>query len=162
MYVIRQAMEKDLCAINDIYNWAVFNTTATFDLEKRTMEKALEWFNVHQNERYPLYVIEKEEIVGWGSLSPFNLRPAYRFTSEFSIYIDHKYHGKGLGGQLLAYLCHEGKKLDFHSLVGIISAENKASLGLAEKEGFIQVGYYKEVGYKFERWLDVVIMQKMI
>ncbi|AFM42021.1 sortase-like acyltransferase [Desulfosporosinus acidiphilus SJ4] len=159
---IRIAESHDLEQIREIYNWAVKNTVATFDLEERTIEQNIKWFNEHHT-RYPLYVaIDQETVTGWGSISPFHPRPAYRPTGEFSIYIAPNFQGKGIGDVLLKHLCSCAKTLEYHSLIGLITGTNKASLKLAERNGFVQVGHYREVGIKFGEWLDVVAVQKMI
>lgn len=159
---IRLAQEEDLPLLNGIYNWAVENTVATFDLEPRDDMKAHTWFQLHTDSYYPLYVIRKAGIIaGWGSLSPFHPRPAYRGSGEFSIYIDAAYQHQGLGDQLLDTLCREAESLGYHTLLGLITGSNTASLKLAAKHGFKEVGHYREVGWKFERWLDVVVVQHL-
>ncbi len=159
---IRLAKIDDLAKLNEIYNWAVLNTVATFDIEERTIEAAEEWFHIHQNPAYPLYVLEWQgKIRGWGSISPFHPRPAYRFTGEFSVYIAPTAHHQGLGSLVLSKLCAVAPSLGQHSLIGLICAENTSSLALAAKHGFQQVGYYRQVGLKFERWLDLVVVQRI-
>ncbi len=160
---IRPAERKDLQRLNEIYNWAVLHTAATFDLEERTVEQNEQWFVSHQPSFYPLYVVEtNKNVLGWGSLSPFHPREAYRLTGEFSIYLAPEYHGKGVGNLLLQHLCQCAQMLGYHSLIGLITATNLASLGLAKKHGFLQVGCFHEVGRKFEQWLDVIVVQKNI
>lgn len=160
---VRYAVKEDLASINEIYNWAVLNTTATFDLEARSVAEAERWFNSHQDARYPLIVLEIDgQVVGWGSLSPYHPRPAYRFTGEFSVYLAPEFRGQGLGSELLAFLCREAVTLGYHSLIGLITADNRASLRLAAKFGFTPAGHYQEVGYKFAQWLDLVTVQKIL
>ena len=158
---IRLAERKDLLRINEIYNWAVLHTVATFDLEARSVEQNKQWFISHQTSFYPLYVVETEKnVIGWGSLSPFHPREAYRLTGEFSIYVAPESHGKGVGNLLLQHLCQCAQILGYHSLIGLITATNTVSLGLAKKHGFLKVGHFHEVGRKFEQWLDVIVVQK--
>lgn len=160
---IRLAERNDLPQINAIYNWAVLHTVATFDMEERPLSSAEQWFAVHQDQFYPLYVaVVDGQVVGWGSLSPFHPRPAYRLTGEFSIYIAAEKQGKGIGNALLSTLCSCAEELGYRSLMGLITATNIASLRLAEKYGFVPVGHYREVGRKFEQWLDVRVVQKML
>ena len=160
---IRLAERKDLQRLNDIYNWAVLNTVATFDLEERSGEQNERWLDSHQTSFYPLYVVETEgNLLGWGSLSPFHPREAYRLTGEFSIYLAPEFHGQGVGSLLLQHLCQCAQILGYHSLIGLITATNSASLGLAKKHGFLQVGRFHEVGRKFEQWLDVIVVQKKL
>jgi L-amino acid N-acyltransferase len=160
---IRKAERDDLERLRGIYNWAVLNSVATFDLEERTVQQNEKWFEEHQNSYYPLFVAEEKDVVlGWGSISPFHPRPAYRPTGEFSIYLDPEFHGKGIGDLLLRHLCLCAETLGYHSLIGLITGVNTASLKLSEKNGFIRVGHYREVGMKFEQWLDVIAVQKVI
>lgn len=160
---IRLAERKDLQRLNDIYNWAVLHTVATFDLEERSVEQNEQWFVFHQTFFYPIYVVETERnLIGWGSLSPFHPKEAYRLTGEFSIYLAPEFQGKGVGNLLLQHLCQCAQMLGYHSLIGLITATNSVSLGLAKKHGFLQVGCLHEVGIKFEQWLDIIVVQKTI
>lgn len=161
-FFIRKSVASDLERINDIYNWAVLHSVATFDLVERTEEDARRWFHSHQDSYYPLYVVEiNAKITGWGSLSPFHTRPAYKQSGEFSIYIAPEWKGKQMGDALLQKLCAEAKQLGYHTLLGLITATNEASLCLAKKHGFFEAGRYREVGRKFGQRLDVVVMQKI-
>jgi len=160
---IRLAERKDLKRLNEIYNWAVVHTVATFDLEERSVAQNEQWFTSHQTSFYPLYVVEIErDVLGWGSLSPFHPREAYRLTGEFSIYLAPEFQGKGVGNLMLQHLCQCAQMLGYHSLIGLITATNLASLGLAKKHGFLQAGHFHEVGRKFEQWLDVIVVQKTV
>lgn len=161
--LIRFAKKSDLQRMNDIYNWSVKNTAATFDLEERSTEQSEKWFGDHQNVKYPLYVAENRGVViGWGSLSPFHPRPAYRFTGEFSIYIASEFFRQGIGDLMLTHLCQRAEELEYHSLIGLITSSNLSSLALAKKHGFTKAGHYREVGWKFEQWLDVIVVQKCL
>ncbi|WP_407308710.1 GNAT family N-acetyltransferase [Desulfosporosinus sp. SB140] len=161
--IIRKAERQDLERLRRIYNWAVLNSVATFDLEERTIDQNEQWFTDHQRSIYPLFVaMDQDMVLGWGSISPFHPRPAYRPTGEFSIYIAPEFQGKGIGDLLLRHLCQCAETLEYHSLIGLITGTNKASLCLAEKHGFVQVGHYREVGIKFGQWLDVISVQKII
>lgn len=159
-FLIRKAVHEDLKRLNEIYNWAVINTVATFDLVERSLEAAESWFTLHQDPYYPLYVVEYQgQIAGWGSLSPFHTRPAYKQSGEFSIYMAPEWTGKSMGDALLTTLCEEARGLGYHTLLGIITATNERSLSLAKKHGFFETGKYREVGKKFGQCLDVIVMQ---
>lgn len=159
---IRLAQEHDLTRLNSIYNWAVENSVATFDLECRSLELAEKWFNSHKEEFYPLFsLVVGQEIAGWGSLSPFHPRPAYRMSGEFSLYLAPEFQGRGFGQMMLQHLCAEAERLGYHTLLGLISGSNAASLAIAHKHGFGEVGRYQEVGRKFGRWLDIVVVQRL-
>ncbi|AGA69543.1 sortase-like acyltransferase [Desulfitobacterium dichloroeliminans LMG P-21439] len=160
---LRKATHEDLVQINEIYNWAVLNTVATFDLEERSLERAERWFESHLDPYYPLFVVENQRgVTGWGSLSPFHTRPAYKESGEFSIYIAPEWSGKSMGDALLETLCKEARKLGYHTLLGLITATNEKSLNLALKHGFFETGKYREVGKKFEQCLDVIVMQRIL
>lgn len=159
---IRNANELDLKQINDIYNWAVLNTVATFDLEERAEEKAKQWFLNHQDSYYPLLVAEKDqEVLGWASISPFHPRPAYKLSGEFSVYIAPQFQGQGIGKNLLRDLCQRAEHLGYHTLLGLITGTNLVSLNLAHNLGFEETGRYREVGQKFGQLLDVMVVQKI-
>lgn len=159
---LRHAVQQDLPRLNEIYNWAVLHSVATFDLVERTQEEAERWFLSHQDPFYPLLVAENNgEVLGWGSLSPFHPRPAYKESGEFSIYIAPNWRGHGIGDLLLNTLCEYAKDIGYHTLLGLITATNEASLKLAQKHGFVETGRYCEVGYKFKERLDVIVVQNL-
>lgn len=159
-FILRQAQVKDLERINEIYNWAVLNTVATFDLEERTLAAAEVWFAHHQDPYYPVYVVENQgRVTGWGSLSPFHPRAAYKQSGEFSIYIAPEWTRRSMGDALLKVLCQEAKNLGYHTLLGLITSSNVKSISLAKKHGFWEAGKYREVGTKFGQCLDVTVMQ---
>ena len=163
MVVVRKAKIEDLKSITAIYNYAIRNLTATFDEEEKTWEDRMDWFASHQNEDFPLLVVEdKGEVLGWGSVSPFRPRSAYRFTGETSIYIHNGVHGQGLGTKIMEELINLAEQSDLQTLVAVIADDNEASIKLHAKFGFETAGYLKQVGYKFNNWVDVVIMQRMI
>ena len=157
---IRAASESDLGAILEIYNHAVMNTTATFDLAPRTAETQAAWLLEHVPP-YPAIVWEEDgQVLGWGSISPFATRPAYRFSGELSVYVSSDARRRGIGASLLRELVRLGAVNGLHSLLGRIAEENSASVALAEKTGFRRVGLLEEVGFKFDRWLNVAIYQR--
>ncbi len=158
--VIRPASVSDLPTILEIYNEAVLNSTATFDTEPRTMEEQREW---SQQFQYP-YVLLVAEMAGavlaWGCLHPFGSKPGYRFTTENSVYVRADRRGSGLGKRLLRALVQAAEANSFRTVIARIAGDNPVSIRLHESLGFRLVGVEREVGYKFERWLDVVVMQK--
>ena len=158
--LLRPATQADLAAINEIYNFYVRTSTATFDLEEVRPEERRQWFDQH-GERYPVLVAEAAgAVVGWCSASPFRLRPGYRHTVEDSVYLQDTWRGRGVGRLLLAALLREVERLGYHSVMALIGdSANEASVRLHASLGFRQVGIEQEVGYKFGRWLDVVLMQ---
>jgi L-amino acid N-acyltransferase YncA len=157
---IRAATEADQQTILAIYNDAVVNTTATFDLEPRTLEEQQAWFAEHIPP-YPAIVwAEEGEVLGWASIGPYASRPAYRFTGEVSVYVAPGARRRGIGEALLRELVALGGTHGLHLLLGRITEENEPSVRLAEKTGFVRAGLLEEVGFKFDRWLNVTIYQK--
>lgn len=163
LLILRKATLEDLGEITDIYNYAIENLTATFDENQKTIEERKIWFETHQIDKYPLIVAEEEgEILGWGSISPFRERSAYRFTGETSIYVRKDIQGQGIGTRLLKKLIDLTRESDLHTLIAVIADGNEASIRLHANLGFQIVGQMQEIGYKFEDWVDVLLMQKLI
>ena len=159
MINIRTATDADQTAIRYIFNEAVANSTATFDTTPRTAEQQFEWFRKHKS-NHPVFIAEEDgEVIGWASLSPWSDRCAYDTTVEVSVYVHHEHRGKGLGKKLLEVVTLEGKKQKNHTIIARISEGNEASLHIHEKAGYRHIGVMKEVGYKFDRFLDVYLMQ---
>ena len=159
---IRPATGDDLAAINAIYNHYVLHSTCTYQEEPSTPEERAAWFAAH-GPRHPVTVAEVAgDVVGWGSLSRFHLRSAYRFTVENSVYVRHDLHRRGIGRALLADLIVRARDLGHHTIVAAIDAGQAGSVALHRACGFEAVAHLKEVGYKFGRWLDVVYMQRML
>ena len=161
---IRPATRADLPGILEIYNEAVLNTTATYDYEPRTLEQRKQWFEERQRDGYAVFVAEDAtgRIVGWSSLNPYHARPGYRFTTENSVYIAADRRSQGIGKLLLAPLIEAARKSGLHAIIAAIDAANPASVRLHERFGFKTVGHFKEVGFKFDRWLDVVYMELLL
>lgn len=159
MPTIRLATAADLPAINAIYNHFVLASTCTYQEEPATAAERAAWFEKH-TERYPVTVLsEGERVVGWGSLSPFHARSAYRFTAENSVYVHHEEHRRGYGRRLLADLLERAAAIGFREVIALISADQAASLGLHRAMGFVEAGLLRRVGFKFGRWLDVAYLQ---
>jgi L-amino acid N-acyltransferase YncA len=160
--VIRLAARSDLKAINDIYNHYVFDSTCTYQEVLEPMSSRRRWFN-HHGIKHPITVAEVEgTIVGWGSLSPYHARSAYRRTVENSVYVHHEHHRRGIGSLLLADLIKRARQAKHHVIIAAIDAEQEASVALHSRFGFKKVGQFAEVGFKFNRWLDVVYMELML
>ena len=160
--IIRPAAESDVPAISEIYNYEILHGTATFDIEPKALEDRLQWFRETQHPHCVIVADEGGEVAGWGCLRPFRAKAAYRFTAENSVYIHQERRGKGIGGLILARLVEMGRANGFHSIIAGIAEKNEASVRLHRRFGFVDVGTEREVGYKFERWLDVTWMQLML
>jgi len=157
----RPAREADTPALAGIYNEAVLTTVATFDTEPRTLEGQRDWLR-HHDARHPVIVAESEgEVVGWASLSPWSDRRAYDGTAEVSFYVRSDQRGRGFGRALLTSLVATADELELHVLLARIADGNSVSIHLHERPGFRRVGVMREVGFKFARWIDVHLMQRM-
>jgi phosphinothricin acetyltransferase len=161
---IRPATRADLPGILEIYNDAVLTTTATYDYEPRTLEHRTQWFEERQRDNYPVFVAVDDagRVVGWSALNPFHARMGYRFTSENSVYVAADMRGKGVGKLLLAPLIEGAKARGLHAIIAVIDADNEASIRLHAAFGFEKVGHFKQTGFKFNRWLDVAYMEKLL
>jgi L-amino acid N-acyltransferase len=160
--LIRLATANDLVAINDIYNYYVLNSTCTYQEELEPIEGRRSWFAKH-GEKHPATVaLLDNQIVGWGSLSPYHARSAYRNTVENSVYVHHEFHRKGVGSVLLKDLIDRSRAIGHHTIIAGIDGEQKASLAIHEKFGFEKVAHLRQMGFKFDRWLDVIYMQLML
>jgi phosphinothricin acetyltransferase len=162
--LIRPATHADLPAILDIYNWAILNTTATNDYEPHTLEQRAAWFDSHQRDGFPVFVAEDDagRMVGWSSLSRYKERIGYRFTAEDSIYLAPEAQGRGLGKLLIPPLIDSARAMGLHAIVAGIDSENVASLKLHARFGFVEVAHFREVGFKFGQWLDVVYLELVL
>jgi L-amino acid N-acyltransferase YncA len=159
---IRKAELADLDAITEIYNEAILTTTATFDIEPKTREERLQWFQ-SRGERYPVLVAAvDEQVVGWASLNQWSDRRAYDGTAETSFYVKSEFRGQGIGRALKDATIAEARRLKFHTLIARVAEGSDASLHLNASVGFVHVGTLKEVGRKFGRLLDVHILQNML
>ena len=158
---IRKATPKDLPSITSIYNEAILNSNATFDTEPKTPKEQQHWFNQHGSNN-PIIVAEtNSKILGWASLSKWSDRCAYSDTAEISLYVKIKYQTQGIGSQLLAQILEEGKNVGLHTIIARITEGNQESIRLHERYGFHQIGIMKEVGWKFNKRLDVYLLQKI-
>jgi len=160
----RPATHDDLPGILEIYNEAVLNTTATYDYEPRTLEQRRQWFEERRRDDYAIFVAAdgSGRIVGWSSLNPFHTRPGYRFTAENSVYVAADERGRGVGKLLLAPLIEAAQGRGLHAIIAAIDAQNEASIRLHAQFGFEKVGHFKQTGFKFGRWLDVVYMERIV
>lgn len=159
---VRLATPYDLDDINRIYNHYVTTSTCTYQHDPSSAAERAAWFAAH-DERHPVTVAELDgAIVGWGSLSDFRGRWGYRYTVENSVYVKHDVQRCGVGRALLGDLIERARALGYHTIIAGISAEQKGSVVLHEQAGFTRCGQLREVGHKFEQWLDVLFMQLML
>lgn len=160
--LIRTAEACDLAAINDIYNHYVAHSTCTYQLEAETLAARTAWFEQH-GPQHPVIIAESDGlVVGWGSLSPFRGRAGYGGTVENSVYVRAGLHGRGIGSALLAELLQRATVLRYHTIIAGCDSQQTASIALHEKFGYERVAFFREVGRKFDQWLNVVFLQKML
>ncbi len=161
---VRLAERRDAEVIRAIYNREVLGSTVTFDLVPRTLEEQVAWLDDHAG-GHPAVVATDADgtVVGFGALSPWRpSRPAYATSVEDSVYVDEAWRGRGVGRLLLEDLLRRGEAHGFHTVFARIVGGHEASIGLHSRCGFTTAGVEREVGRKFGRWLDVVVMQRML
>jgi L-amino acid N-acyltransferase YncA len=159
---VRLAVELDLPAIRAIYNHYVLTSTCTFQLEPDSEADRLGWFR-GRTDRHPVTVAEMDgEVLGWAALSEWKERAAYVRSVEASVYVRADCHRRGVGRALLNDLVDRARALGHHVIIGGACTEHRASIALQESMGFEHVGCFREVGYKFDRWLDVVYLQRVM
>lgn len=161
--IIREAELRDAEATRAIYNEEIVNSVSTFDLVPRTPAEQITWLS-ERSGAHVVLVAESDDqsIAGFASLSPFRERPAYATTVESSVYVDKAHRGSGIAKTLMGELVGTARSHGFHTLIARITEANGASIGLHESIGFDLVGVEREVGRKFNRWLDVVVMQLLL
>ena len=158
---VRPATLDDLPAINDIYNYWVDHSPATFDLEHTTPGWRADWYAERTGRGLPVLVSEVAgEIAGWVCLSPWSPKAAYARTVDESIYLADAFRGRGIGCALVSAVLAEARRLDVHVVMAGVTACQEASLGLHRSLGFVEAGRYAHMGYKFGAWHDVVWLQR--
>lgn len=162
-FKIRPYKVEDTQAILDIINYNILTSTALYDYQPRTLVNQIAIFEDKLLKGFPIIVATfNDEVVGFGYYSEFRFREAYKFTVEHSVYATNDFIGKGVGKLLLQNLIDLAKAQKLHTMVAVIDSENESSVTFHEKFGFKTVGIIKESGFKFDRWLHSVIMQKML
>lgn len=146
----------------NLYNDYIANSTATFSIEA-LKQAEMDQLLFSGLERFPSYAILVEGIfAGYVMLNRYKPREAYDQTAEVTVYLDSAFHGKGLGKAAMSFIETIAKSYEFRALLGVICAENKASIAMFEKLDYFQCAHFKEVGKKFGRILDVVIYEKLL
>lgn len=160
--IIEKAKLEDLDQITQLYNWAITQTSATFDTEVKSVDKLISWFHEHKG-KHPLFVAkEGNKVLGWGSLSKWSDRKAYDGTAELSIYINPTFHSQGIGKMIMKELIKEAKIQKLITIVSRITSESEKSIGLHKAFNFEMIGTMKSCGVKFGKVLDVHLMQLII
>jgi phosphinothricin acetyltransferase len=157
---IREAVISDFEQITEIYNQIVLTSTAIYNDRPVTLEDRLAWWSARREQGYPVLVAVSEEIVvGFGSFGDFRSWPGYRFTVEGTVHIRSGLRGQGVGTLLLQELVHRARAMGKHTMIAGVDAENAASLRFLGRFGFEQVAHFREVGFKFDRFLDLIFLQ---
>ncbi|OYU81235.1 MAG: N-acetyltransferase [Flavobacterium sp. BFFFF1] len=160
---IRRAAAPDIPAILDIVNHSILFSTSIYDYDARTLEQQQLWFAEKNALNFPVIVAEIDgKVAGFGTYGSFRVKVAYQYTVEHSVYVAEDFKGQGIGKLLLSELIELAKLDGFHVMIGCIDAANASSIGFHEKFGFKITGTIKEVGFKFGRWLDLVLMQLIL
>lgn len=153
-----------LPAIHAILNEVIANTTAIYSDQPATTEEAAAWFDGKRAAGFPVIVaVEADDrVLGFASYGEFNPKPGYRYTVEHSVHVAEACRGRGTGRRLLDAIEARARGANRHTMVGLIDAENTASRRLHESAGYLHVGTLREVGRKFDRWLDMCYYQKQL
>jgi phosphinothricin acetyltransferase len=160
MVSIRLARETDIPAISDIYNHIILNTTAVYQYEAQTLDMRKAWYDAKMKDGYPVFVADDEGVViGFSSYGPFRAWAAYKYTVENSVYVAAGQRGKGIGKLLIQPLIDSAREKGIHAIIAGIDATNDTSVRLHQSFGFKEVAHFKEVGYKFGRWLDLKFLE---
>lgn len=183
MPAIRPAQAADLPAILSIYNDAILHTTAVYEYAPHTLAMRSEWFAAKQAGGYPVLVATiadapasvapasvapasdatgADTVVGFGAFGSFRAGAAYQYTVENSVYVADGWRRQGIGRRLLLALIEEARRQGKHTLVGVIDADNQPSLHLHASCGFVEAAHFHQVGYKFDRWLDLKFLQLVL
>jgi L-amino acid N-acyltransferase YncA len=161
---IRPADAADLPAITEIYEHAVRYGTATFELIPPDLAEMTRRFGVLTEGGYPYFVAGLEgRVIGYAYAGAYRPRPAYRFTVENSVYLEPAIHRRGIGRQLLERLITECETRGYRQMIAVIGdSDNAGSIGVHTRCGFQMIGTHPNVGFKFGRWLDTVMMQRAL
>jgi L-amino acid N-acyltransferase YncA len=160
---IRDAGEVDLPGLLAIYNDVIATSTAIYSYVPVTLEDRTQWWRARVAMGYPVLVAsDASGVLGFSTFSDFRAWPGYRFTVEHSVHVRADCRGQGIGKELVKALFPRATALDKHVMIAGVDAANHASIRFHERLGFEKSGHLREVGYKFDRWLDLVFLQRWI
>jgi L-amino acid N-acyltransferase YncA len=160
--IVRDAGPADATAICSIYNQGIQDRVATLETEERTLEERRAWLEA-RGPRHPVLAVEVDgTVVAWGSLNSFNPRRAYDHVADFSLYVERGWRGRGAGQRLLEALIARARALGYHKLVLSAFPTNQAGMTIYRRAGFREVGIYREQGRLDGRWVDTIVMEKIL
>lgn len=163
MVQVRQATRKDIPEMLSIYNDIILNTTAVYDYKPHTIEMRQTWYKTKQEQGLPVFVADENgAVVGFSSIGPFRAWAAYKYSVENSVYVRSDQRGKGIGKLLIPPLIDAAKQLQMHTVIAGIDATNETSIRLHRGFGFVETAHFRQVGYKFGRWLDLKFFQLIL
>lgn len=157
---IRQAIEEDVNAILKIINHEIQHSTALYDYKERTYVQQLAWFKKKKVDQMPVIVAQlRNKVVGFGTYGIFRPWDAYQFSIEHSLYVNADNRGLGIGKKLLSELIQLARQNGYHTMIAGIDSSNEGSFHFHKQFGFQEIGTFREIGYKFDRWLDLRFLQ---
>ena len=159
-FTIRPATNDDVGAIVGIYNWAVNQTFATIDSEALSTEEAAAWWEQHGRRSKLIVATDESGVIGWARLFPWKQRGID--VVEDLVYVDPVHHGRGIGRALLTELISQAKDLGYKTIVATVATDNRSGLQLHSKLGFETVGTIRNAANKFDRWMDITLVQKAL
>jgi phosphinothricin acetyltransferase len=159
-FSIRPATHDDLRPIVGLYNWAVNQTFATIDSEPLDTEEAAAWWEAHGKRSRLIVCTDQNGLIGWARLFPWKQR-GFDIVEDL-VYVDPVHHGQGIGHALLTELIKEAQGLGYRTIVATIATDNRAGLALHSRHGFEVVGTIKNAAHKFDRWMDITLVQRSL
>jgi L-amino acid N-acyltransferase YncA len=160
---IRDATEEDLAGLLAIYNDVIATSTAIYSCDPVTLEERQKWWRARTAQGYPVLIARDEQgVAGFATFGDFRAWPGYRFTVEHSVHVRASGRGRGVGTLLVQGLLARGAALGKHVMIAGVDAANVAAIRFHKRLGFEKSGHLREVGYKFERWLDLVFLQRRL
>jgi phosphinothricin acetyltransferase len=159
---VRAATYQDLPQLLEIYNDVILNTTSVYSYQPHTLAMREQWFKERMENNYPIFVYDLDgSIAGFSSYGAFRVWPAYKYTVESSVYVHRDHRGKGISKHLLQPLIDDAISKEYHAMIAAIDSSNSVSISLHQQFGFTEVAHFKQVGYKFGRWLDLKFFERL-
>jgi len=161
--IIRKATEKDLEAILEIYNHSIIHTTSIYSYKPHTIAMRKKWFDEKVENNCPVFVAEiNNKVAGFAAYGSFRTWPAYKYSVEHSVHVHPDYRRLGIAKKLMQEIINSANEHEVHTIIAGIDALNTASIQLHKQFGFEEVAHFKEVGYKFRKWLHLKFFQLIL